>query len=58
MSRESRMLAAVVLIAIPTVMFGGVALLAHLVGRVPGYYDNPLRQDLWRAGRCSCWVSV
>jgi hypothetical protein len=56
MSRESRILAGVVMVILPTVMFGGAALLAHLVGRVPGYFDNPLRQDLWRAGHAHAGV--
>jgi hypothetical protein len=50
------MLAGIILITLPTVMFGGAALLAHLVGRVPGYFDNPLRQDLWRAGHAHAGV--
>jgi hypothetical protein len=56
MSRESRILAGAILIIIPTVMFGGAALLAHLVGQLPGYADNPLRQDLWRAGHAHAGV--
>ena len=56
MSRESRMLAGIILVTVPTVMFGGLTLLAHLVGGVPGYLDNPLRQDLWRAGHAHAGV--
>ena len=56
MSRESRVLAGALLIVIPTVMFGGAALLAHLVGGMSGYTDNPLRQDLWRAGHAHAGV--
>ena len=56
MSRESRLLAGVLLVVLPTVMFGGVTLLVHLVGRVPGYADNPLRHDLWRAGHAHAGV--
>jgi hypothetical protein len=56
MSRESRILAGVVMVILPTVMFGGAALLAQLVGREPGYFDNPLRQDLWRAGHAHAGV--
>jgi uncharacterized membrane protein len=56
MSRESRFLAGVILVIIPTAMFGGAALLAHLVGQMPGYADNPLRQDLWRAGHAHAGV--
>jgi drug/metabolite transporter superfamily protein YnfA len=56
MSRESRALAGVLLLTVPTAMFGGVTLLTHLVERVPGYLDNPLRQNLWRAGHAHAGV--
>ena len=50
MSYQSRRLAGILLIVLPTVMFGGVSLLSLLIGD-PTYMQNPLRQDLWRAGR-------
>lgn len=56
MSRESRMLAGILLVTIPTVMFGGATLLAHIVSNRPGYLDNPLRQSLWRAGHAHAGV--
>lgn len=56
MSRESRMLAGVLLVTVPTVMFGGLTLLSFLVGRAQGYVDNPLRQDMWRAGHAHAGV--
>ena len=56
MSRESRMLAGILLVVIPTVMYGGLTLLGSLVGNVPGYADNPLRHDLWRAGHAHAGV--
>jgi drug/metabolite transporter superfamily protein YnfA len=56
MSRESRLVAGVLLVIVPTVMVGGAALLAHLVGPIPGYADNPRRQDLWRAGHAHAGV--
>lgn len=56
MSRESRLLAGILLVTIPTVMFGGLTLLMHLVHRLPGYADNPLRHDLWRAGHAHAGV--
>ena len=56
MSRESKMLAGIMLITVPGVMWGGATLLFHLVQRVPGYVDNPLRQDLWRAGHAHAGV--
>jgi hypothetical protein len=56
MSRQSKIVAAVLLIVIPTVEFGGVSLLKALLGDVPGYADNPLRHDLWRAGHAHAGV--
>jgi uncharacterized membrane protein len=49
MTNESRRLAGTLLILLPTVVFGGVSLLTLLIGD-PSYMENPLRQDLWRAG--------
>ena len=56
MSRESRRLAAILLIVFPTVVFGGASLLSMLIGNVDGYQDNPIRQDLWRAGHAHAGV--
>ena len=56
MSRESRMFAGVLLVTVPTVMFGGLTLLSQLVGKAPGYFDNPLRHDLFRAGHAHAGV--
>lgn len=56
MSRESRMLAGILLVVLPTVMFGGISLLGLLTRSAPGYVDNPVRQDLWRAGHAHAGV--
>jgi len=56
MSRESRMLAGILLVVVPTVMFGGLTLLTALTRNMPGYNDNPLRHDLWRAGHAHAGV--
>ena len=56
MSRESRMLAGILLVVLPTVMFGGLSLLSFLTRNSPGYNDNPLRHDLWRAGHAHAGV--
>ena len=56
MSRESRMLAGILLAVLPTVMYGGLTLLMFLTRDVPGYNDNPPRQDLWRAGHAHAGV--
>lgn len=56
MSRESRMFAGVLLVVLPSVMYGGLTLLGLLTGNVPGYHDNPMRQNLWRAGHAHAGV--
>jgi hypothetical protein len=56
MSRESRMVAGILLVVLPTVMFGGLALLSFLTRNLPGYTDNPLRHDLWRVGHAHAGV--
>lgn len=55
MSPESRKFAGILLILLPTVVFGGVSLLTMLIND-PEYMDNPLRQDLWRAGHAHAGV--
>jgi hypothetical protein len=37
-------------------MFGGLSLLSFLTRGSPGYTDNPLRHDLWRAGHAHAGV--
>ncbi|HXY13033.1 MAG TPA: hypothetical protein VEI26_00885 [Terriglobales bacterium] len=56
MSRESRMFAGILLIVLPSVMYGGLTLLGMLTRNVPGYGNNPLRQNLWRAGHAHAGV--
>jgi hypothetical protein len=56
MSRESRMFAGILLVVLPSVMFGGLAILSALTSGAPGYADNPLRHDLWRAGHAHAGV--
>ncbi|MDX6380256.1 MAG: hypothetical protein QOI57_1280 [Rubrobacteraceae bacterium] len=55
MSRESRLTAGILLLLLPTVVFGGTSILSLLVGD-PGYAQNQLRQDLWRAGHAHAGV--
>ena len=52
---ESRVLAGILLIVLPSVMFGGVSILSLLIGD-PAYIENPVRQDLWRAGHAHAGV--
>src|ERR1700733_9234430 len=56
MSKESRMLAGILLVVLPSVMYGGITLLGFLMGHSPGYEDNPVRHDLWRAGHAHAGV--
>ncbi len=55
MSLESRRMAGILLIVLPTVVFGGVSILSLLV-HDPEYIANPIRQDLWRAGHAHAGV--
>ena len=43
------------MILLPTVAFGGTSILTMLIGD-PGYMENALRQDLWRAGHAHAGV--
>jgi hypothetical protein len=56
MTRETRMSAGVILVVLPSVMYGGLTLLTMLTRNVPGYQENPLRHDLWRAGHAHAGV--
>ena len=55
MHEHSRRLAGVLMVALPTVVFGGVSILRLLIDD-PAYQDNELRQDLWRAGHAHAGV--
>lgn len=57
MSHESRRLAGILLIVLPGVIYGGVSLLRLLIGS-PEYIENPLRQDLWRAGHAHAGIML
>ncbi|HLU89967.1 MAG TPA: hypothetical protein VKZ51_09065 [Cyclobacteriaceae bacterium] len=56
MEYKSRRLAGILLIVLPTVAYGGVSLLYLLISAEDGYTNNPLRQDLWRAGHAHAGV--
>ena len=58
MTRQSRRIAGIVLILVPAVAFGGASLLSMILGQVPGYLDNAVRQDLWRAGHAHAGMMV
>ena len=56
MNEASNKFAGILLIILPTVAFGGTALLNMLITDETGYADNPLRQDLMRAGHAHAGV--
>jgi hypothetical protein len=58
MSSASQIMAGILLITVLAVEFGGLALLAMLTRRIPGYLDNPLRQNMFRAGHAHAGVWV
>jgi len=55
MTLESRRLSGILLVVFPTVVFGGASVLTLLIGD-PRYMQNPLRQNLWRAGHAHAGV--
>jgi hypothetical protein len=55
MSPESSSSAGTLLVILPAVIFGGVSILTLLI-RDPRYHQNPLRQQLWRAGHAHAGV--
>ncbi|WP_214109208.1 hypothetical protein [Acrocarpospora catenulata] len=50
--------AGILLITVSAVAVGGFSLLGHILGRIPGYLDNPVRRGLWRAGHAHAGVLV
>ncbi|HEX2884748.1 MAG TPA: hypothetical protein VHQ42_09255 [Candidatus Limnocylindria bacterium] len=58
MTTSTRRLAGVLLILFPTVALGGGSLLTMIVADIPGYLDNPVRQDLWRAGHAHAGIML
>jgi hypothetical protein len=56
MSDQSLRTAGILLVAYPTVVFGGASLLWHWISRRTVYYAHPLRRDLWRAGHAHAGV--
>ena len=53
---ESRRVAGILLVVFPSVLYGGVSLLTFLIDRNSGYMENPLRQNLFRAGHAHAGV--
>ena len=58
MSPSSLSTAGILLIAVVAVEYGGWSLLHLITRRIPGYLDNPIRQNLFRAGHAHAGVLV
>jgi Ni,Fe-hydrogenase I cytochrome b subunit len=58
MSPETKTIAGVTLIAVPSIQYGGYFLLRSLLDGSSGYMDNPLRQSFFRAGHAHAGVFV
>lgn len=58
MTRESRTMAGIILLTLPTIQYGGYFLLTSLTNRSSGYMDNALRQNFFRAGHAHAGVFV
>lgn len=58
LSNTTKVISGIILITVPTIEFGGTFLLGMLKSSGPGYVDNPLRQNLFRAGHAHAGVLV
>jgi hypothetical protein len=58
LSNTTRLMCGIILITVPTIEFGGAFLLKMLRTREAGYLDNPIRQNLFRAGHAHAGVIV
>lgn len=58
MTREARLMSGIILIAVPTIQYGGYFLLTSLMDKSSGYMENPLRQNFFRAGHAHAGVIV
>jgi hypothetical protein len=56
MSRATRVMAGLILLAVPTIQFGGAFLLSQLMDPESGYMANALRQNFFRAGHAHAGV--
>ena len=58
MTRQTEILAGLLLISVPGVQFGGYSLLRLVTRREHGWEDNQLRRSLWRAGHAHAGVWI
>lgn len=57
-SNMTKEVSGILLITVPTIEIGGAFLLHMLRSSQPGYMDNPLRQNMFRAGHAHAGVLV
>ena len=55
MEASTRKQAGILIIILPTVIYGGISILRFLIND-PAYIQNPLRQDLFRAGHAHAGI--
>lgn len=58
MSPESIRTAGIILVVIPTIVWGGFFLFTQLSARAAGYVDNPMRRGMYTAGHAHAGVLV
>src|SRR5579872_6883958 len=59
MTRDAKLMSGIILITVPTIQYGGYFLLTSIIdNKSSGYMDNPLRQNLFRAGHAHAGVIV
>jgi hypothetical protein len=58
LSHDAKMFSGIILITVPSIQYGGVFLLGQLRKPSSGYMQNPLRQNLFRAGHAHAGVLV
>lgn len=58
LSTSSRVISGIILITVPGIEYGGTFLLGMLKTSEPEYVNNPLRQNLFRAGHAHAGVLV
>jgi Ni,Fe-hydrogenase I cytochrome b subunit len=58
MSNAARWVSGLILITVPTIVYGGYFLLTSLIDPKSGYMENPLRQNFFRAGHAHAGVIV
>jgi hypothetical protein len=58
LSPQSRFVAGLLLVLVPTIEFGGYSLILLNTVETAGYLDNPVRQNFFRAGHAHAGVLV